>query len=85
MNDKNNRKKQLEQKLIDAAYGVSSGAAIGAGLGVFSTIAVGTLAGSTVGSVIPVFGTVIGGIAGLVGASIIEREEKNESEDNPDN
>ncbi len=82
MNEKTKEeRKKINQKIIDAAFGATSGAAIGAGVGAASAVAV----GATAGSVIPVVGTVAVGLAGLVAASAITRRRNEKLEDDSEN
>ncbi len=71
----------IDQKLIDAAYSATSGAAIGATLGLVASIATGSL----IGTVIPFVGTIFGGLAGLaIGTGVvgINQKQKNISDEN---
>ena len=76
----------IDQKLIDAAYGATSGAAFGATVVVLAdTIASGLVISSAAYSIIPVVGTVVGGVAGLaigIGVLGINQKPKNISDEN---
>jgi len=59
--DTKEEQKRIDHKIIDVAYGVTSGAAIGAGIGVATAIIVNTDAAST----IPIVGAVAGSLGEL--------------------
>ena len=76
--DTKEEQKQSSRKIVDVAYGATSGAAIGAGVGVAAAIV--ASAGSV--NIIPIVGAVAGSLGGLFAVGTITNrtnEKQNDS------
>lgn len=80
--DTKEEQKQIDRKLVDVAYGATSGAAIGAGIGVAAAF----VASAGTAGIIPIVGAVAGGFGGLFAVGTItnrvdeKRDDSSESE-----
>jgi hypothetical protein len=72
--------KHIDRKIVDVAYGTTSGAAIGVGIGVVAAI----VASTETANIMPIVGAVAGGLGGLFAVGTITNrvngKENNSSE-----
>ncbi|MEL6911508.1 MAG: hypothetical protein AAFY63_04665 [Cyanobacteria bacterium J06643_13] len=80
--DTKEEQKQIDCKLVDVAYGATSGAAIGARIGVAAAI----VAGDSSASIIPAVGAVAGSLSGLFAVATITNrvDEKQDNSSEPE-